>query len=222
MTSFWLAVSLKKVRFPDLCIHCAAQPSGAIAIERVRGIRQENSLAAYAVESVTVQICPSCVAVHQREVRKFSLLEKVICPLRTWSVIPFLCSSFVGIYLLHRGGFDLINLAFAGAFLAIAAFCYWVGWRGGRYRLVPPPTSITSSIDFSEQKGGLFEKKRRQFTFANHQYATMFLQMNQRWHYNPSSPENVANRMFRRYVAWIFFALLIATGLYLAWRDGEL
>jgi hypothetical protein len=208
-----------KLQMPAVCAHCGHPGSHRILIQRAFAIRSNNNYRTHRIVSMSPAFCDSCLATHHREAQVLPPLTRLLNVFRSFLIIPLLASTF---FLVLFGKWTLESLVKGDlapiAFLGIAALFF-----GGvaalslftmieqtqRYNIVPP-TSVTRSVDFSNDISATFEPRRHRITAQNATFAQALFAANPDKHY---THQQRAHAALKRRVMFAIIAVAIGLGV---------
>jgi hypothetical protein len=186
---------LESLAFPDICAHCGDAASEHLRIDKVFEVNYSDSPRSYTINSVAVLFCPRCIEIHWREVRKFSVLERLVMCLHAGEMLAGLCSGAFATFLVFeairrgRGGPDAVLAGVAAVFAGISYLSYRHAYGETQHLAVPPLTSVTGSFDFTGVGGDLYDGPRRTYTLRNSAFRDAFVLLNRELTWNPGSPQ---------------------------------
>lgn len=224
-----VAVRMAGLLFPSQCAACGAEGAVPIRIAKafLRGDDDEGSREE--VLQFEVKLCASCAIRHQSEKRERSLFD--------WLRQAFsdpgtaLGASIVGgvgcLFLVEAlKKASLAVLLFSLLPLLIAYYLFRVSWNKQASKFLPPPTTVSSCVDFSDFQHRQYEPVWLHFYFSSPSYAEAFRQLNASRLWDPGGGEAVAARQKRawmekrnRWLGWALGILLLGFGL-LSWLLG--
>jgi hypothetical protein len=228
--SFELTGDPSKLAMPALCAHCVKSATDRLPIERSFRYKSNRGGTFYSVQGMMVPFCRTCIERHDLEARTLTRNERVHFAFKTisaWFAIAFaLCTFYALQFLLESyaardyvmmGVFTLITMASASS-----SFSFVVGARRNIRRLsIIPPTTITRSVDFTDNIAGAFEPRRHRYTLRNPTFAQALFAANQDKLY---SEQKKAHAAYKRFIAAILAigAVILAVVLWILSEAGAL
>jgi hypothetical protein len=200
---------------PPVCANCGAAASERIQIEKVFVYRDDESAErSSAVVSVSPPFCAACAAIHRREVKTISTVDKVLSMFRSIQILPAILSGFACLFFgrfilqeLVKGEFvdGLIWCLPTAFFLAISIGCLAVARSSTRHHIAVPPTSISSAFGFTDDISKTFEERHHEYSLGNTAFASAFIAANSTriW-----SAQQRAHASFKRRIMYIVFGIL--------------
>lgn len=214
------------VDFPKLCPNCGGTAVDKLLIERAFLHQGENN-DSWQVLRAAPLFCPNCIAQHWREAKPLSALRRLGLALRTELTIAMIGPLLFGGFLCLRGledyakHGDLVRAAvlvgIGGVMVLIGVGCLVGAYSNTEHKAITPPTSITSSVDFTSDQSGTFEPEWHRFTFRSAQYGEAFAGLNQQriWDRHGEEARRAVSRSFNfKIVAYIVFAAVVLYSLY--------
>jgi hypothetical protein len=205
-----------ELRLPSICAHCATPAPGHIVWRKVFEDRDDESTS-YTILAARAPFCPACIARHERELKRFTPLDRLLLCLRSGLIIPALCSGGLTLWLTPKflpGVFgswpgNALSAAVPGLFSLIALGSFLAAWRDSERHAVPPLTSITASFGFSRDIAGTFEGVRHRYTLANPDFAAALLAANEDKTWRRTGPKaQSASR--KRMALYVIFGIAVA------------
>jgi len=210
---------LHQIKFPPICINCAAASSQTARIERLFSWGDEHEPDEISeVAVVNVPMCAACASRHWQEFKPIPFLDRLWPALKTERTIafifPFLTFLFFGwkaLSFFFRAKFIMA----LGMMIPVVLFGLIAGVLGkqlldrAQSYGVPANTSVSGCFTFSRDRKKLFEPPRRRFRFRNAGFAEGFIDANRGNLWDPRSAA-AANASTKRVV---LLGLLIAAAI---------
>jgi hypothetical protein len=208
-----------KLAIPAVCAHCGHPGSHRLLIQRAhsRPSQTRKGQRTHQVVSISPAFCDACLALHHRQAQLLPPLTQLLNAFRSFLILPVIAASFFVILFgrwtlesLVKG--DLGPIAFFGIgtlfFAGVAAVAFVSMLSETRHRNIVPPTTITQSVDISDDISATFEPRRHRYTLRNAAFAQALLATNQGKLY---SEQQRAHAALKRRV--MFAIIVIAIGL---------
>lgn len=224
-----VAVKWEGIAFPRMCPACGGR--GEVVIPRAKAFQRgdhEDGVHEVVVE-FPVLYCRGCAEKDARE-RKTSGVWDALRRLCTdpGTVLGAVVVGVVGLLFLEDGLKKLSPLVVGFSLLPLgtAWFLLRQSWNKAPGRFLPPPTTVTASVDFSDSCAAEYEPEWLRFTFQHAGYAAAFRELNAGRLWDPGGGEAMAARQKRAWKAkrmrWILWAAGGALGVWmvLSWVMG--
>ena len=220
-------VEAKGLKFPNACPKCMQPATKHIAVEKEfpRDEGEPKIVAFYPL------VCSACAKTHHNELPRHGvdLLFR-----RLWHggglTAGAVANGAFGLFLTPKllpqvftsewGFIGLVPLAF---FYGLSAACFSAAMSQTRHLACPPPTSISGSVDFTDDESDTFEPSWHRLTFENAAYAELFRTTNAEriWSKRSEKAQKAAaRRSMLKICAWIAVAGVVAYGLYEEMHDS--
>jgi len=204
-----------------MCANCGNATSESLPVAKVfRRVDESGKSASdrFAIARASVPFCPPCTARHQHEVR-------VTTPAQRFGMLWRGRNSRSGLGL---GGIALLIVfmatrsvsgswlmwGIAAFFAGLSALCIWAGYYETEYLAIPPPTSVTSAFDLTDNRAGLLEREHRTLFLRNPLFAEAFRARNTAQVWNP---DDAAKRRAAKTRNLLVNVLAAAVALWLVW-----
>lgn len=175
----------------------------------------------YLIGRMNAPFCPACLSRHYTERPPIRFVDRVLMMFRVSEVFSGIMPAATALFILYIAlprflRFDLISMAVFGALSAFFFFvAYWGfkdAWEKSERFAVRPPSSVTSSIQFSDDLSQMFESPRHIYTMRNLVFAEAFVELNRQRMWRPDGkPARVARR--KRTLAYFVFGVLAAAAV---------
>jgi hypothetical protein len=216
-----LAGPLDELEFPPMCANCGNATSESLDVAKVfRHVDNSGQSApdTYAIARAMVPFCPPCTARHHSEVRQIAPFQRFLLTLRARSMLSALGFGPITLLIvymaLRNASATLLLCGLAALFGVLTWACIRAAYRETEHLAIPPPTSITSAFDFTDDHAKLFEREHRTVTLRNPAFADAFLARNTTHVWNPEDP---ANRKAAKAGNLLLYVLMAAFLLWLGW-----
>jgi len=191
-----IAGSLKELELPPECANCGNATSESLEV--ARGFRRagksgDSSSDRFVIARVWVPFCPPCTMQHLAEVRPIEPFQRLLLACRARSALgapAFGALAVLAAYMATRSVSSTLPLALTALFVLLSWVSVRVAYAETEHLAVPPPTSVTSAFDFTDDQSGLFEREHRTVTLRNAVFADAFLLRNTTRIWNPENPAN--------------------------------
>lgn len=223
-----LSVRIAGLEFPRVCPACGQGASTLISIRKAFVSHDEDSPEDYVLH-FDVYFCRDCAARHEREEWKpgpLDLIKRLFSDPGTAG--GAIIVGVVGLLFLKESLLKVSPalLAFSLLPLGIAFWLLRRNWEQGAKKFLPPPTSVTSHIDFSDIAAEEYEPDWIRFRLLREDYASAFRKANEQRIWDPGGGEAMAARQKREWSAkrnqwffWAFAAVVLALSI-LSWLMG--
>ena len=224
-------VKLAGLEFPRRCPACGGAGEVRLARAKVFHDRDGDGDGSPSVETYTPWFCGDCAALHQRELWRPGPADYFKRFFASGEVLGALVAGVVGLFFFKEAVVKLSLILFFFSLwpLGVAWFLISRNWKRQAYRFAAPPTSITSSVDFSDDQSAEFEPAWASFEFRDAAYAAAFRELNRERVWSPASAEAVAARQKRAWAnrkrQWLYgailgvFILLAIAAWWMDWGD---
>lgn len=204
-----------KVEFPKICVRCCSPAAQSILIERAFG----NDESGFHVVRLNPFFCPACIAEHLREARPVPFGRRIFAALKTNMTLAMAGPLLFGVYLVFDGlrKTSLIPIVIGLVFCLIGLGCFLAAMNRTAYLAVTPPTSVTATIQFTDDMSSAFEPAWRQFVFRNPDYGAAFTDFNRAriWDKHGTEALRAASRRFDlKIVGYLAFGALVLYWIY--------
>lgn len=204
-----------------MCANCANATSELLDVAKVFR-RVDNSGESrpdrFVISRTTVPFCPPCLAQHQSETRQITPFQRFLLIFRSDSARSALGLGAIGLLVVFMAvrsvSGTLLLSGIAALFGLVCWACIWAGYRETEHLAIPPPTSITSAFDFTDDHAKLFEREHCAVTLRNSTFAEAFLARNTARIWNPEDPVNQRAEKARNVLLNVLIAAFL---LWLAW-----
>lgn len=214
--SIQLTGPLGSAALPPICANCAHPSAGHAVVESVFRRSGTDSPDVYLVGRMYAPFCHACRQKHDAERPPIRFFDRALMMFRTSEVLSGLAPAATALFILYIAlprflRFDVISVAvfggLAGFFFFIAYWGFKAAWEKSEQYAVRPPSSVTSSVTFTDDISELFEPERRIYTMRNPQFADAFIELNRQRMWRPDGrTARVAKH--KRKLAYIGFGIL--------------
>jgi hypothetical protein len=205
--------------YPDLCACCGAPARARLTIEKVfERNSSDDTPRGYVVGEACVPFCPTCMATHEREVRRVSLPWRMLMCFRS-TMMYSACGAMLFAVLTAQGALqrvtygDMQSVAVLGGLSILCVLaaigCTRAAYNETRRFAVPVQTSITGAFDFSDDLSDPFDATRRAYTSLNPAFAEAFHVMNRDRVWDPSSPQAIRASRHRGIVMALLMVVIV-------------
>ena len=207
----------RRADFPPLCPNCGSAAESRIEYAKVFRHTDSDGPTRYAVSSVNVPFCDSCIASHRAQEVKPTLTDQVLSSFATMDMLGAVFPAIAAVFLaylalgdmLHgRGTRFLVELGIGAVFALIAWAQGRAVWDETERFRVPPLSDVTKAFDFSADSASAFETARFVCTMRNDRFANAFRILNIDREWLPNSPQAVAERRRSNRMLWVFGIIL--------------
>jgi hypothetical protein len=210
--------------YPDLCASCGVPSRARLTIEKVfERNSSDDTPRGYVVEAVRIPFCPACIAKHEGEAGRITLMSRMLLCLRSSMMISALGAVlFAG--LLAQGAREramygdvssVVVLGGVSALCVLAAIgCARVAYNETRRFAVMPPTSVTRHFDFSGDLSEPFDLPRRAYTPLNSAFGEAFFALNRDHVWDPASAQAMRASRHRGIVMAILLVVIVIVAFY--------
>lgn len=167
--------------FPPVCPKCGQTAQTVVPVRKAFGYSSEDQGTIRSVDEYRVLFCDGCARQHASEQKPLSPWVPVLRILKgDGSNIGGLFICGVGLFFLSEAVKTLspILLAFSALPWLVGGWLVRATWTRNRYLTVSPPTSISSTVDFSPDLAQAHESPWRAFYFQSPPYASRFREAN--------------------------------------------
>jgi hypothetical protein len=210
--------------YPDLCAGCGAPARARLTIEKVfERNSSDDTPRGYVIGEACVPFCPTCLAKHEREVKRNSRWWRMLVCFRSPMMISASGATlFAGLLAQGAQGAmydDMTSVVVLGGLSALCVLaaigCTRSAYNETRRFAVPDQTSVTRAFDFSDDLSDPFDEPRRIYTSLNPAFAEAFHAVNRDRVWDPSSSQAIRASRHRA----IVMALLLVVVIIVAFHE---
>ena len=207
-----------------MCANCGNATSESLEVAKVFRHVDESGESApdtFSIGRVAVPFCPPCTAQHLSEVQPIAGSRRFLTMFRGRSAGEGLGLGAIMLFVLflmtRSPSRSLLLPGIAAVLGFLSWICFRAAYRETEHLATPPPTSITSAFDFSEDHAKLFEREHRTVTLRNPTFADVFLARNTTRVWNAEDPANqkatksrnlLLNVLIGAFVLWFAWFIL--------------
>ncbi len=212
--------------FPPVCPKCGQMARTLLPVQKTFSYSSESHGAVRPVHEYRVPFCESCARQHASEQQPLGPWVPLLRVLKgDGSNIGGLFVFGVGLFFLSEAlrTVSLALLVFSALPLLVGGWLVRATWNKNRYLAVSPPTSISSTVDFSPNRAQAHESPWRAFSFQNDSYASRFREANANrlWDMNGAEARAARERRRRSHdrSTWIVGVIFGAAFLWWLWDE---
>ena len=180
-----------------MCANCGNATSESLEVAKVfRHVDKsnDNSPDRFSVARVMVPFCPPCMAQHRSELRQVTPFQRFAMTLHGRSMVCALGLGAIALSIVfittRSTSATLLLWSLAALFGLLAWVCVRAAYSETEHLATPPPTSISSAFDFTDDHAQPLEREHRTVTLRNPTFADAFLARNSSHVWNPEDPAN--------------------------------
>jgi hypothetical protein len=177
-----------------MCANCGNATSESLEVAKVfRHVDTSNdSPDTFSIVRVMVPFCPPCEAQHKNELRPVPSFERFAMTLHGRSMLSAFGLGAIALLIVfmtaRSTSATLLLWSLAALFGLLAWVCVRAAYSETEHLATPPPTSISSAFDFTDDHAQLFEGEHRTVTLRNPTFADAFVARNSIHIWNPEDP----------------------------------
>jgi hypothetical protein len=180
-----------------MCANCGNATSESLEVAKVfRHVDASNdgSPDTFSMARVMVPFCPPCAAQHRSELRQVTSFRRFAMTLHGRSMLSAIGLGAIALSIVfmttRSTSATLLLWSVAALFGLLAWVCVRAAYSETEHLATPPPTSISSAFDFTDDHAQRFEREHRTVTLRNPTFADAFLARNGSHVWNPEDPAN--------------------------------
>lgn len=222
-------VQVVGIQFPPQCPACGGEGAVTVPIVKAFPPRTEDEEEREGVVSFNISFCESCALRHAKEQRRPGIIDHLrrLCS-NPGNALGATIVGVIGLFFIREALAKLSLALFVFSLLpiGIALWLLRLNWNLQPSKFLPPPTSVTASVDFGEYASKEFEPLWLQFSFQSDGYARAFRELNAARLWDPGGGVAMAARQKRawkekrnQWAYWIFAGFVLLLSL-VSWLMG--